>query len=274
MEINNGGGRKKLIFMRKLLNYYKRHTDLILGSLGVSAFLLLWQWAGSTRAVNPLFISYPTEIFSSAYDLFSSGFIYKHLWISGQEFFIGYTAAVVVGIAIGVLVGWYKLAYSLLNPFISVFYTTPKIVLLPLIILWLGIGLESKVLLVFMSALFSVLINTMIGMKSVDNDLIKVARSFGANDLQLFRTVVLPYSMPFILAGLRLAVGRALMGIIIAEFYGAQGGIGYLLTLYGATFQTDRLMVMILIIVIVGVSLTELIHLFEKKFESWRPIRD
>lgn len=255
-------------------SFYKKHLELGLGVTGVVSFLILWQWAGSTRAVNPLFISYPTAVFDAAYTLFASGFIYRHLWISGQEFFIGYFAAVVFGIIIGVLVGWYKLMYGLLNPFITALYVTPRIALLPLIILWLGIGLVSKTVVVFLGALFPILINTMIAMKSIDADLLKVARSFGANDFQLFRTVAFPYSMPFILAGLRLAIGRGMIGIIVAEFYGAQGGIGYLLTLYGATFQTDRLMVMILILIVVGVGLTELIHFFEKRFEAWRPTKE
>lgn len=255
-------------------SFYQKYQELILGSIGIVTFFLLWQWAGSTRVVNPLFISYPTEVLLAAYELFASGFIYKHLWISGQEFFIGYIASVIVGIFVGVLVGWYRLAYSILNPFITVMYITPRLALLPLIILWLGIGLVSKTVLVFLGAVFPILINTMIGMKSVDVNLIRVARSFGASDIQLFKTVALPYAMPFILAGLRLAIGRALIGIIVAEFYGAQGGVGYLLTLYGATFQTDRLMVMILIIVVVGVGLTEIIHFFEKKVEAWRPKRE
>lgn len=256
---------------KKIINFYHLHADLILGTLGVVSFFLLWQWAGSTRIINPLFISYPTQVYEAGYELFSSGFIYQHLWISGQEFIIGYIVAVIVGIFLGILVGWYKIAYSLLNPFITSLYITPRIALMPLFILWLGIGLESKVLVVFLGALFPILINTMIGMKSVDASLVRVARSFGANDLKVFQTVALPFSMPFILAGLRLAVGRGLLGMIFAEFYGARGGIGYLLTLYGATFQTDRLMVIILIIVVVGLVLTEFVHFFEKKFEAWRP---
>ncbi len=255
----------------RILGIYQNHSDLILGTLGVIGFLSVWQWAGSTRAVNPLFISYPTQIYSAAYELFSTGFIFGHLWISGQEFVMGYVAAVFVGIFIGMLIGWYRVAYSFLNPFITALYTTPLLALMPLFILWLGIGLESKVLVVFLGSLFPILINTMMGMKSVDVSYVKVARSFGANDLKVFQTVAIPFSMPFILAGLRLAVGRALLGVVLGEFYGARGGIGYLLTLYGATFQTDRLMVTVLIIVILGVSLTELIHFFEKKVGAWRP---
>lgn len=259
---------------KKLKDFYNKYQEIILGGLGIIGFLALWQWAGQTRAVNPFFISYPSQIFAAGWELFSSGFIYKHLWISGQEFLAGYIAAVVFGILIGILVGWYRIAYGILNPFITTFYVTPKVALLPLIILWLGIGLLAKSVLVFLGALFPILINTMIGMKSVDADLVRVARSFGANDFQIFRTVAIPYSMPFILAGLRLAIGRGLLGILVAEFYGGQGGIGYLLTLYGSTFQTDKLMVMILIIVIAGVLLNEIIAYFEKKFEAWRPQRD
>ncbi len=269
MEIDYGRGGRKMKF--KVFSIFQNHRDFFLGSAGIVAFLLIWQWAGSTRTINPLFTSYPTQIWQAARELFSSGFIYEHLWISAQEFLIGYVIAVVVGIALGMLVGWYKIAYSFLNPFITSLYTTPLLAMMPLFILWLGIGLQSKVLVVFLGAMFPILINTMVGMKSVDASLVKVARSFGANDLKIFKTVAFPFSMPFILAGLRMAVSRALLGVILGEFYGARGGIGYLLTLYGATFQTDRLMVTVLIIVIAGVILTEILHFFEKKVEVWRP---
>lgn len=257
--------------MTRIKRFYQNHMNLILGAVGVGSFMSLWQYIGSTGIINPLFTSYPTQILQAAYELFSTGFIYKHLWVSAQEFILGYALAVIFGIILGILVGWYKVFYGLLNPFITSIYTAPRVALMPLFILWLGIGLESKVLVIFLGAIFPILINTMIGMKSVDASLVKVARSFGANDFKLFKTVALPFSTPFILAGLRLAIARALLGMVFAEFYGARGGIGYLLTLYGATFQTDKLMVMILIIIIVGLSLTELIHLFEKKFEVWRP---
>ncbi len=242
--------------------------------ISIAIFLLIWQWVGSTGIVNPLFISFPTAIWEAAKELFGTGFIYEHLLISAQEFFIGYFAAVAIGITLGILVGWYKSLYRMLNPFINIFYITPRIALLPLIILWLGIGLWSKVLVVFLGAVFPILINVIIAIKNTDLELVKVAKSFGANDLQTFRTVALPYSTPFILAGLRLAIGRGVIGIIIAELYGPQGGIGYLLNYYGATFQTDKLMVTILIIIFFGVILTEILQFFEKKVESWRPVKD
>jgi NitT/TauT family transport system permease protein len=142
---------------------------------------------------------------------------------------------------------------------------------LPLIMIWFGIGLMSKIAIVFLGAIFPILVNTITGMRTINADFVKVARSFGASDRQLFLTVALPSSIPLLLTGLRLGLGHALVGIVVGEMYGATHGLGYLIATSGARFQTDKVMVGIILIAAAGVAMTELLRLIERRYEGWRP---
>jgi NitT/TauT family transport system permease protein len=141
---------------------------------------------------------------------------------------------------------------------------------MPLIIIWFGVDMTSKVAIIFLSTVFPILVNTMTGVRTIDRDFIKVARSFGATDGQLFTTVALPSSVPNLLTGLRLGLGHALIGIVVGEMYGASAGIGYMMQMAGATFQTDRVMVGIIIIAAAGMALTQVLKMIENRFEMWR----
>jgi NitT/TauT family transport system permease protein len=169
--------------------------------------------------------------------------------------------------------GWYSRVNAILEPFVSALYATPRIALLPLVVIWFGIGIASKVAIVFLGAIFPILVNTITGVRTIEADFIKVARSFGATDRQMFATVVLPSAVPMLLTGLRLGLGHALVGIVVGEMYGATQGLGYLIAVAGARFQTDRVMVGIILIAGLGVALTELLRAIERRFERWRPTR-
>jgi NitT/TauT family transport system permease protein len=158
-----------------------------------------------------------------------------------------------------------------LDPFVSALYATPRIALLPLMMIWFGIGLGSKIAIVFLGAVFPILVNTITGVRTINADFVKVARSFGSNDRQIFLTVALPSSVPLLLTGLRLGLGHALIGIVVVEMYGATAGLGFLIAVSGARFQTDKVMVGIIIIAALGVALTELLRVVERRFERWRP---
>jgi NitT/TauT family transport system permease protein len=203
--------------------------------------------------------------------MFADGSIYEHLQASGTEFFAGFALAVVVGVPLGILMGWYSRLNAVLEPFVSALYATPRIALLPLVVIWFGIGLGSKVAIVFLGAIFPILVNTITGVRTIDADFIKVARSYGATDRQMFLTVALPSSVPLLLTGLRLGLGHALVGIVVGEMYGATQGLGYLIAVAGARFQTDKVMVGILLIASLGIALTELLRAIERRFERWRP---
>ena len=176
-----------------------------------------------------------------------------------------------IGVPLGILMGWYRRLDAVLDPFVSALYATPRIALLPLMMIWFGIGIASKIAIVFLGAVFPILVNTITGVRTIEADFIKVARSFGCNDRQLFLTVALPSSVPMLLAGLRLGLGHALIGIVVGEMYGATNGLGFLIAIAGARFQTDRVMVGIILIAGAGVLLTALLRAIERRFERWRP---
>jgi NitT/TauT family transport system permease protein len=167
--------------------------------------------------------------------------------------------------------GWYRRVAYVLDPFVNAFYATPRVALLPLVVIWVGIGIWSKIAIVFLGAVFPVLLSTYSGVRTTDARLLRAARSFGADDLQIFRTLILPGSVPFIVTGLRLGVGRALIGVVVGELYAATAGIGFLISVAGNSFQTDKVFVGVLLIALVGIVSMELLGRLERRFERWRP---
>jgi NitT/TauT family transport system permease protein len=250
---------------------WTRHEKWLLGTASMALFLIFWETAVALQWVNPLFTSSPSRIAITAYEMFADGSIWEHIEVSAHEFAVGYGLAVVIGVPLGILMGWYSRVDAVLEPFVAALYATPRIALLPLILIWLGIGIASKIAIVFLGAVFPILVNTVTGVRTVEADFIKVARSFGCSDRQMFLTVVLPSSVPMLLAGLRLGLGHALVGIVVGEMYGATKGLGFLIATAGARFQTDQVMVGIILIAGAGVTLTELLRLIERRFERWRP---
>ena len=252
--------------------FYLNHEKAILGSVSAAIFLFIWELAGNTfQWINPMFMSAPSLIFKAAVQLFASGEIYNDLYVSGVEFLFGYLLAVAVAIPFGIMVGWYKRMSYIFDPFINAMNATPRVALLPLVIIWLGIGILSKIGIIFLGAVFSILINTRDGVKTTPLNLLNAARSFGASEWMVFKTVVLPSSIPFILTGLRLAVGRALVGVLVGELYAATAGIGFMITVAGATFQTDKVFVGVGIFALSGMLSMELLTKIESRFDRWRP---
>jgi ABC-type nitrate/sulfonate/bicarbonate transport system permease component len=251
---------------------YLTQEKKILGSLSVGLFLIVWELAGNVyQWINPMFMSAPSLIFKAGFEMFRSGEIYHDLYVSGIEFLGGYFLAAAVAIPFGILVGWYKRMSYVFDPFINAMNATPRVALLPLVIIWLGIGILSKVGIIFLGAVFSILINTRDGVKTTPVNLLNAARSFGASEWMVFKTVVVPSTIPFILTGLRLAVGRALVGVLVGEFYAATAGIGFMITVAGATFQTDKVFVGVGIFALSGMIGMELLTKLERRFDKWRP---
>jgi ABC-type nitrate/sulfonate/bicarbonate transport system permease component len=256
----------------KLYKFYLNQEKKILGTVSVVLFLAVWELVGNVyQWINPLFMSAPSLILKAAIELFRSGEIWNDLYVSGVEFFWGFILSVVVGIPFGIAVGWYKRAAYIFDPFVNAMNATPRVALLPLIIIWLGIGILSKVGIIFLGSVFPLMINTRDGVKTTPVNLLNAAKSFGASQWQIFGSVVLPSTLPFILTGLRLAVGRALIGVFVGELYAATAGIGFMVTVAGATFQTDKVFVGILIFIIVGLIGTNALDRVERRFDKWRP---
>lgn len=252
--------------------FYLNNEKLLLGTSAVIIFLTAWELVGNVLGIiNPMFMSSPSLIAKAAWQLFSSGEIYNDLYVSGIEFGWGYLLSVVVGVPFGIACGWYKKFSYIFDPFINAMNATPRVALLPLVIIWLGIGILSKVGIIFLGAVFPILINARDGVKTTPYNLLTAAKSFGATEWQIFRSVVLPSTLPFILTGLRLGVGRALIGVMVGELYAATAGIGFMITVAGATFQTDKVFVGVLIFAITGMIAMELLTRLESRFDKWRP---
>ena len=263
-----------------LYKFYLNQEKKILGSVAVILFLTLWEFMGGALSaynpipflrINPMFMSAPSLIWKAGWELFGSGEIYNDLYVSGIEFFWGYFLSVAVAIPFGIGMGWYKKMAYVFDPFVNAMNATPRVALLPLIIIWLGIGIPSKVGIIFLGAVFPMLINARDGVKTTPQNLLNAARSFGASEWQIFKSVVFPSTVPFILTGLRLGVGRALVGVLVGELYAATAGIGFMITVAGATFQTDKVFVGILIFAGSGVFLTMILDRAERRFDKWRP---
>jgi len=250
---------------------WRRRENALIGAGAVLVFLAFWEFVVEFGFVNPLFTSSPSRIAVAGYDLVASGTLIADLKVSGLEFFTGYGLAIAVGVPLGVLMGWYGRVNAALDPFVSALYATPRIALLPLVMIWFGIGLMSKIAIVFLGAVFPILVNTITGVRTIDAEFIKVARAFGSSDRQLFVKVALPSSVPLLLTGLRLGLGHGLIGIVVGEMFGATQGLGFLISVAGARFQTDRVMVGIIIIALAGMAMTAILRAIERRFERWRP---
>jgi ABC-type nitrate/sulfonate/bicarbonate transport system permease component len=277
MADQSGSAQEVLLDIRvaeasRLYKFYLNQEKKILGSTAVILFLVVWELVGNVlQLINPMFMSAPSLIGKAAYQLFASGEIFNDLYISGIELFWGYILSAAVAVPFGIAIGWYKKMSYIFDPFVNAMNATPRVALLPLVIIWLGIGILSKVGIIFLGAVFPILINTRDGVKTTPANLLTAARSFDASEWMLFRSVVLPSTIPFILSGLRLGLGRAIVGVMVGELYAATAGIGFMITVAGATFQTDKVFVGVLIFALTGMLGMELLTRVEKRFDTWRP---
>ena len=230
--------------------------------------LLLWEIFG--RKVNPLFLSYPSAIAGALVELLKSGEIQRQALGSLQVFAIGLSAALILGIGLGLLMGRYRLAEYMLDPYVYALDATPRVALIPLLLLWFGLGASSKIAIVFLSGLFPVLMNTFSGVRTVSAQLVDVGRAYGAGEGKIFTKIILPAALPFVMAGIRLAVGRALIGIITAEMFTAVTGMGALLVRYSSALATDKFFVPVIFLALLGVALSGAVEKLQKRLAPWK----
>jgi NitT/TauT family transport system permease protein len=243
------------------------HSGLV-RSLSVVVVILLWEIFG--RDVNPLFLSYPSAIARAAVQLFAAGEFQRQALGSLQVYAIGLSAALVLGIVLGLLMGRYRLAEYILDPYVYALDATPRVALIPLLLLWFGLGAPARIAVVFLSGIFPVLMNTFSGVRTVSAGLVDVGRAYGAREGQIFAKIIIPASLPFIMAGIRLAVGRALIGIITAEMFAAVTGLGALLVRYSSALATDKFFVPVIFLSFLGVALSHLVEALERKLAPWK----
>jgi ABC-type nitrate/sulfonate/bicarbonate transport system permease component len=242
-----------------------------LGVIGVVAFFLAWELSTRLEIINPFYFPPFSKIIIKGYELFANGSIWEHMWFSLTNFLIGFAISVVLGVVMGVPMGWYRSVHKTFDPLLSGIYATPLIALLPLIIMLFGLGSVSKIIMTILAAVFPILINTMVGIANTDNRLITMSRAFGARDSQIFMKVSLPGSLPYIVAGMRVALGRALVYIVVAEQYGAAMGLGYLSSVAAQRFQMATMFVPIVIIAGLGAALNETLKAIEHRLDKWKP---
>jgi ABC-type nitrate/sulfonate/bicarbonate transport system permease component len=243
----------------------RRRLATKLGSLAL--ILLAWQVYG--RSVNPVLFTYPTAVAASAVRLAADGTLWHYGRQSLLVLFYGLSSAVVVGVPLGVAMARLDLVDWALEWPVNALYATPMVAVVPLIVLWFGFAVLAKVVVVFLFVIFPVLINTYHGVKAVDPKLVEVARSFCSSERRMWPDVVLPSAVPFIVTGVRLGVGRALVGMIIAEFYTSIAGLGYLIVRFADQFQTADLFVPVVMLALLGVALTAALNWFERRVAPW-----
>ncbi len=236
--------------------------------LSVVLVLGAWEWYG--RHTSPLLFTYPTAIARAAIALAAHGELTRPMVQTMSVLGWGLGLSIVVGVALGLAIGRSRVIDGLLDVPFSALYATPMVALVPVIVLWLGFGPTAKVVVVFMFAVFAVVFNTARGVREVDSQLIEVARSYLATEVGLWKDVVLPSALPYIVTGVRLAVGRALVGVIIAEFLTSIAGLGYLIVTYANTFQTAKVFVPVVILMALGVGLTATLELLERRLAPWK----
>lgn len=228
----------------------------------------LWEWFG--RDVNPVFGSYPTAIFWAAVTLVKSGKLWSALLDSLKPFLGGYGLAVAIGVPLGLVIGRFRVLEAALGVYVTAGYAMPLVALVPLLILWLGLGFAVKVAIIFLMSVFPITINAWLGVRAVPKTLIEVGQSFVASNATIVRRIILPATLPYIMAGLRLAVGRAVVGMIVAEFFTSIGGLGGIIINSANNFDTATMFVPVVLIVLLAVGLTALIGFVEKRVAPWQ----
>jgi NitT/TauT family transport system permease protein len=241
------------------------------GVVGFVGLTVAWEIATNTGIFRKSLLSSPTAIWKAALTDFGNGTIWPHIGASTGEFVIGFLVSLAIGIPLGLAIGWFRRVDYFFNGLLAGLNATPNVALIPLIALIAGIGLESKAIVVFLSAFFAVVVTTFTGVQSIARRHLEITRSFGGSRWLAFRTVALPSTIPFILSGIRIGAGRALVGVVSAEFLSANVGIGYYIGFFGVFLDTARVMLGIVLFGIFGVVLGEVIRVVEHRYDVWRP---
>jgi len=234
----------------------------------VAAILLAWEIYG--QLLNPILLSSPTAVVAAGFDMIADGSLPRALGDSLVVLGLGLTFGVVIGVVLGLLAGRSEPLAALLEFPVNALYATPAVALIPIIVLWFGFETTAKVVVVFLFVVFPVFINTMRGVHEVDPELVEVARTFCSNERRMWADLILPSALPYIVTGIRIAIGRALIGVIVAEYYTALSGLGLLIARSANSFQTARMFVPIVVIALLGVVLTALLEWLEHRLARWR----
>jgi ABC-type nitrate/sulfonate/bicarbonate transport system permease component len=245
-----------------------RSNAWIIRLIAMATVLASWEYFG--RQVNPLFMSFPSAIVQSGAALVASGELTQALQSSLMTLVVGFSLASIIGVSLGLLIGRYRVVDAATDWLVNALYATPLVALIPLVILWFGLGDAAKLFIVTILAVFPILINTAAGVRNVPSALIDVGLAFAANERQSFTKIILPAVIPYMMTGLRLGIGRAIIGMVVAEFFTAITGLGAVIVKYGNQYDTASMFVPILILMCMGIVLTSLVRRLEEMFAPWR----
>lgn len=254
---------------------YQEYHRAILGAASVLSFILIWEVVLTfVIPLNPFFLTKPSLIAVAFKEQVIYGALWSDLVVSSKAFLWGFSFAILLGIPLGAVMGWRRRAGYTLDPFFTALYASPLVALAPLIIVVFGVGLLAKSVLVFALSIFPFIFNTFAGVRSTDRVLINVVRSFGGGEKDLYFKVILPSTLPYIIAGARIALGRGLVGIIVGEFYAASEGIGYAISRFGDTYRLPEMFAGILVLMIAAVLLTEGMRKLEAVLAPWKTMQE
>jgi len=244
--------------------------EIVRGCISIFAGLALWEFLARWLLENELLIPPPTSVMRSFWRLSASGELYKHFEATLIEFTYGFSAACIAGVLLGYLMGMYKWFDDIMDPWIATLYSIPIIAIVPLIIIWFGIGMISKVIVVFKITAVAIILNTSAGIKNLDPVWLELAKSLRLSGWETTYKIRLPGALPYIITGMRLGVGRALLGVIVAELMAANAGLGYLLRDSSETWDSPKLFVTVLLLAAMGLLSFNLIKRFERRMAPWR----
>lgn len=253
-----------------LREFLYERRKMLLGFLSVITFLAAWELVFEFVEMNAMFYSKPSVIAMGLVALLENGQLVDDIGISAAPFFIGFLSAAFVGVVVGVVMGWRTRVGYALDPLMTALYASPLVAIAPLVIIFFGVGIIGKSILIFVLCVFPFLFNAFAGVKSVDPLLINVVRSLGGKEKDLYTKVIVPSVLPYLVAGSRYAVGRALVGVIVGEFFAATAGIGYRIAWFSDMFEMGRMFVCIITMMVIAVIFTEGIRWAERSAFPWR----
>jgi ABC-type nitrate/sulfonate/bicarbonate transport system permease component len=247
-----------------------KHEPVVLGILGIVLFLALWEGMAQIGWINPVVLSSPSRIAVAFVGQWESGQFLGDLGVSLSELAIGFALSLVVGVAVGIAMGLSRTTEYALDPFVWFLYSTPLVALYPLLVVWLGFGFATVLAITFMLTVIPIVVNTLAGVRSVDPSLVRAVRVFGGSSFDVVMKAVLPASLPLVLAGVRIGLGRALIGVVLGEMFSSNAGLGFRMTVYAAHLKTADVFVPLAAFVVIGVITTQLAILLENRLQSWR----
>jgi ABC-type nitrate/sulfonate/bicarbonate transport system permease component len=257
-----------------LVRWYRRNERTVLSATGLIAFFAAWQLGANLGVIDPYFFSSPSAVLVAGVREVQLARFWNDAKVSALELVVGSLAAVVLAVPLGIAIGWYRRISLTFDPWLNFFNALPRVALVPLVVLWAGLGVEMKMVIVFLGGFFSIILPTVEGVRTVERSLLDVSRSFRARERLIFTSLVIPGTLPFIASGMRVAVGRVLAGVIIAEFYAQTQGIGVMVARSSQTEQPDRMLFGVLIFTLLGLLLSEAVGSVERYLQRWRPSID